>query len=718
MRRADGLLDIAAISNAGQYVSIDSRPVSCTRGTLKEIVAIYKSYLKSASSIESHKKLVSPFLYLNVCCPPGSYDPNLEPAKDNVLFTDAEGVLRIVERFFTDIYGEREITASKGSETLRHQEDQEDGFELLLNRKPKVPEPVEVPSNRQESNKTLSNGHGSTIGPDDSLFLEESSHAPALTVRQAMVDPTAALTDSAVRVDCGTPSLEEPQPRRSAWTTMYDQDEDTDTILDSGESPSEMPEEYDEPTADDIKHNNPWTIAKMNASIKPKIPVTNSHKPGAVEVRRQSLTPARTGTERNVRNTMGQGTDPASPPILRESNPLTHLPSPASTRDSTHEFSSPTRLPFSTNPWARHRNSMDNKGPADLHTEGACISDVGRQIQNKANTSGTGFVSARSLPIGTPLTDIPDVPKRPRKHQQRKQEWQQRQVAGLHQPFVPPINRSQRAWSETPSSQQHSRAQNQQQHRTTDDLDTHSIVHREREALREIPVRSSVRSLASMHPDLAVTLDFEGRKEAAMQKRKAQLRQQTLDQVLHRSSEVQSSPSTTSNSPHKNRYNKAIAALNSTEDPVVLYKSAFGKSDPRHYLARDLQAEAKGDYKDESPQFPKLKRRKTAHMPFESIPAGEAVHNLMMTIDATKWNPFDVGAKLAGCDEYIRSGKHVDGFDCTMDEARSWDAILQNLIESKVEKEHGHTQGVSFDIWALLRQHDISREGSVAISET
>ena len=718
-RGADGLLDIVAISNVGQFVSIDSRPVSCTRDTLKEIVSKYKSYLKSSSSIESHEKLMNPFLCLNICCPPGSYDPNLEPAKDNVLFTDANGLLRMVERFFVHVYGEKEAVAANGLNST-NLEDGEGGFELLLNRKPKAPEPDVSLFGRHERSKTPSNKRSSDATPDDALFLEDSMRPPAPMNQGASDDLTTVLMGSADATEYVSPSLREPQPRRNTWkSTMYDGDEDDGLVLeDVVDSYSEMAEDYDELAAKDVKHNNPWTIAKMNASIKPRIPVSDLQKSGAVGSIRQPITPVRTVAGRNIQGTPGQESRHGTPSTLLESNGPSHLPSPASTLYSEHEFSSPISVPLPTNLRVGHQVRINPTGSVDLRQVSNGTGAVARHIQNDATTSGTGFVSARTLPIGTSLADIPDISQRPRKVQQRKQRGQQRGGAGLPQPFVPSINRSQHARSEMPPTQQSPRHQDHQPHRITDDLDNPPKVRQGSEHLGLLAGRNSVQSVGLMHPDLAVTIDFERRKEAAMQKRRAQPHQQTLDQLLCPYSEQQRSRSRSWNSPHKNRYNKAIAALQVAEEPVEKNKSAFVKGDPRRYLAHDLEAEERDDHKDQSSQFHQLKRRKTAHMPFESVPTGEAVHNLMITMDISKRDLIDEETKLVECDEYIKSGEHPDGFDCVIDEAQAWDSVLQNLIESKFEKERGHTQGMSFDLWALLQQNDISCEESVAILDT
>lgn len=63
----------------GQFLSIDSRPVSHEKGTMKKTVSLFKKYLKSALAESSSEKLKNPFLRLNISCPEASYDPNVEP---------------------------------------------------------------------------------------------------------------------------------------------------------------------------------------------------------------------------------------------------------------------------------------------------------------------------------------------------------------------------------------------------------------------------------------------------------------------------------------------------------------------------------------------------------------------------------------------------------------------------------------------------------------
>ncbi|OQD69053.1 hypothetical protein PENPOL_c002G03603 [Penicillium polonicum] len=133
--------DTSRINNAGQYISVDGRPLSSSRGIGHEIVKIFKTNVRvAASKSESSKSVIDPFLCLQIRCPRGTYDVNIEPAKDDVLFEDRDLVLALVENLFRDHYGEID-----GAETRNSNQGKQDacesvevsaGFELLMARKP------------------------------------------------------------------------------------------------------------------------------------------------------------------------------------------------------------------------------------------------------------------------------------------------------------------------------------------------------------------------------------------------------------------------------------------------------------------------------------------------------------------------------------------------------------------------------------------------------
>ncbi|KAL7629200.1 hypothetical protein AAE478_000720 [Parahypoxylon ruwenzoriense] len=77
-----------------RYFSIDGRPISAKGHTVKKILSIYVEHISVA--FRQHHSTVAPkdcFIRLNIKCPPGSYDVNIEPSKDNVLFSDEKVIL-------------------------------------------------------------------------------------------------------------------------------------------------------------------------------------------------------------------------------------------------------------------------------------------------------------------------------------------------------------------------------------------------------------------------------------------------------------------------------------------------------------------------------------------------------------------------------------------------------------------------------------------------
>jgi DNA mismatch repair protein MutL len=136
----------------GQYVSIDARPVSHEKGTVKKMVTLFKKYLSSSFAETSHK-VKNPFFRLNIKCSTASYDANVEPAKDNVLFGNEAAVIEAVENLLKEVYGECNIKSATPARCFMAKD--LDDFELLLARKPFLP-----PSNEEILQAT---GHKTTL---------------------------------------------------------------------------------------------------------------------------------------------------------------------------------------------------------------------------------------------------------------------------------------------------------------------------------------------------------------------------------------------------------------------------------------------------------------------------------------------------------------------------------------------------------------------------
>ncbi|KAI1866543.1 hypothetical protein JX265_007844 [Neoarthrinium moseri] len=88
------------------YFSVDGRPVTSSKGTMRKITSTYTNYLSSKLGSDGIKEVTgSAFIRLNIKCPKGSYDANIEPSKDEVLFENETSLTGYFEKLCEDTYG-------------------------------------------------------------------------------------------------------------------------------------------------------------------------------------------------------------------------------------------------------------------------------------------------------------------------------------------------------------------------------------------------------------------------------------------------------------------------------------------------------------------------------------------------------------------------------------------------------------------------------------
>ena len=187
--------DISTINNAGQFLSVDSRPVSCARGTLKQIISLFKSSLKACCADRDGEKIVDPFLCMNIVCPIGSYDANIEPAKDDVLFSDAQYVLQSVETFFREMYGATKVVASKPPSSKTPASKPNQTFDLLLARKHSTVEQTPIEPAGSEPVTPLQIDHAPTISAS---LVSQSLEITQGSARNVPSESQTALSDTVV----------------------------------------------------------------------------------------------------------------------------------------------------------------------------------------------------------------------------------------------------------------------------------------------------------------------------------------------------------------------------------------------------------------------------------------------------------------------------------------------------------------------------------------
>lgn len=690
---ADSLVDFPSINRAGHYISIDSRPVSCNRGTLKQALSMFRSYLQSSRSVGRQDKLTEPFIFMNVVCPPGSYDPNIEPAKDDVLFTDPDGLIRTIETFLISVYGMREATTAEVPEFVQQGLEQHDFRQLLSSKssaRPCAPqqwfktrEVIELPKNLEDR----ANGSLNVVP----YFQAGEGYQAALHTDAAPAQPVAASQSDPSIIQHNTEAL----TAEKQWKHgMYDADEEDPYDLDALDESNITIIEEDDIVSSDITNLNPWTLAKLNAPVRRAQLASTGQSVRTLRDTEQLLTPVRNSADRNIYSSPGTEVhDGATTRMSADSLPS---PVPSLSIVSASTLVSPQMgLPFSTNP--RHgviRPSIQTHGDNGFFTE--------RQL-SISHAIPTDFVSAKSLPAGTPLKDIPDVAQRPRKQQQGGQQWQ-RQQGRTHKPFVSPLQNPGPANPMSGPPRQFRGAKKDRQQNDSTMPATSQMSDFESDDLGPFRDRRSNTVPRMMHPDLAVTMDFEERKRLAMQRRKEQQRQQTLDSMLPTDHKHVLSPSISTNSPHQNRYNKAIAALSSSGPPVDPSGSAYKHGDPRAHLARALTAKAVPSSAITRGEKEPPKRSRTANMPFEKVPAEQAVHDLVQEIRTSQTLIVSKVVEITDWDDYVTSGVISSGIECTMEEAKKWEETLLTMLERTFQKEDVMAGESQIDLWSVLQR--------------
>ncbi|BCS02015.1 putative DNA mismatch repair protein [Aspergillus luchuensis] len=189
--------DLAKVNGLGQYISIDGRPLSTTRGVAQDTAKLFKSYIRSlASSQEPSTSITDPLLCLQLQCTNASYDVNIEPAKDDVLLEDQEELLSLVEELLCDVYGieakpaERSRTANKEKEPAPHR----NSFDILLARK--SPDDSRASSYASSTPRTPAVEEQHSTHTENRLELRNASSIPWSIPRESMPMPTRNISSS------------------------------------------------------------------------------------------------------------------------------------------------------------------------------------------------------------------------------------------------------------------------------------------------------------------------------------------------------------------------------------------------------------------------------------------------------------------------------------------------------------------------------------------
>jgi DNA mismatch repair protein MutL len=378
------------ISNVGAFMSIDRRPMAANRGLSKQVVKVFREALKRSDTRFGGIK--EPFLFLEISCPEQSYDPNIEPAKDDVLFEEPDKVVAAARKLFAAIYSSPEGTQAMNAES--HDEcvappelesvfdDVEDDFVTSLEQAQAI-----------ESSRSVS---GRTTIPELS------------STQSARNDPVADGSPVAMKA-------------RAFRTNMYGCDEEDLVTMDARPSTGRTEADFEElrHAQKDVNVSNPWVMAKLNASNRQN---DNPRSGQATSVSQEavSLHSSKDATALRL-NSLGPPTPHASSPTspAMPFHPSDHVPNLRLAHDGrVIESSSPSR-------------DRSNFTPIQANTAAGTLVTPSPSQQRPVPAYNYGVTPQIEGLQGTPLSAIPQVKPRGRAMAQNKTQ--------VNKPFVSPL---------------------------------------------------------------------------------------------------------------------------------------------------------------------------------------------------------------------------------------------------------------------------------------
>lgn len=722
------------VSNIGQFISVDSRPVSCARGTFKQIVGLYKSYLGTGTLIETSDKPKDPILCMHISCPQASYDVNVEPAKDDVLFTSVDFVLGMLDAFFKEIYGDTQTKVPKSPIPLALNTIPR-GFEVLLARKR---EPLaSAPSTTFPSLDSTSR-NGAHI----------SSRLPVTVLKQTLATPegysNTKSRGNGLRL--GVKEASSPSNRLHAENRHLGgsnaEVENAENVLSANNRQIRQPNAYSdvldvlssslcanrrtdgaqgwdgEEGLGDPSVCNPWTFAKINTPIRQHV--------ASRKANHQLLTPGyQTGELDEI---MGS----RAPEVKKSMKPIRHgLPTPQRAHacqrvSATFHSSSPEPYPFSENDSGRSpentslsthllpKHASDGFGtldswiqrPSDDHPRKSPSSDLDsfdQQDQGLLRPDTRDLVSAHTILMGSPRGEFPHADENVSSRLSSPRSLAR--VEPTIELSLPDNELRNELVGIVPRKKL-----TQYSHDTRVDCDPASAVASVSAQSKDDGCSfhsNRLSNIPSVHPDLAKALDYEVRKQAAVK----QWRANQNAKLLHIN--LSHTPSSSAPSPHQNRYRQAVATLRhpTSDDSEATPAPEIEYNDPRACLIRAQE-------QDKSNAFPRgaRKRRKSSSLPLERVHEQSTVRDLTCIIDTTNIHFHDSVGKHASSgkpyDTYLSSGMIFAGLSSqglTIGLVRAWEERVRELLKmsyktNKNINDVGRIEaGINF--WPLMQTH-------------
>ena len=93
-----------AIAGHGLFLCVNRRPLRANGKVAKSIIMVFREKMKLLHNSTTFEVICDPFMWVGITCPLGSYDSNVEPMKDDVIFYDKILVNNLIQKLFDVAY--------------------------------------------------------------------------------------------------------------------------------------------------------------------------------------------------------------------------------------------------------------------------------------------------------------------------------------------------------------------------------------------------------------------------------------------------------------------------------------------------------------------------------------------------------------------------------------------------------------------------------------
>ncbi|KAI0016062.1 hypothetical protein F4780DRAFT_711149 [Xylariomycetidae sp. FL0641] len=604
-----------------RYFSVDSRPLNAQRGTNKKLLDIYKEHLQRSPSNPSDA-----FIRLNIICPPGSYDANVEPSKDDVLFSDENTVL----------YGFRELCSGLYGSVDVRQETSASSPDLKLTKGAQAQSNIPPASMR-----TLPN---SSKLPDVHLQCIKSQHTgqPALATEREDMAFTGSRTNNVV------------DHQRTAQPAPFYAGNTSDTTR----------KPLDECEQNVLPQSQPKATTQVPCMVDMSEDL--SGRPERYRQKRQK----RENTKRDVQPDHEAGADSSTENL----NPWT-LSKPRARNTTVSSIGPDSTMPSFEPPMTPDPPILQHLGasPGDLAlppTHGLMNAQraAGQSLLVPGGAYRSPVSSSHERPskyIASNNHDRPSLKPRPRQHLP---------------PWTPPsaVETYRQPADQAPDSSQTKATKNLKQPKIS-----FSGTRKNHDRGREHEVESGVICPplhGRMEPGLHT--DEVGNSPALAYMAKRHLEYQLSHSGNQAPDDVPNQPEQvglrTYTSRRQPRNNSSKYEQQAPEDKEPL-KTSLAVGDPRAYLLRRQKSMAAVS---DNAKLRKLRRLKSQLMPLENVPCEQQVHSLAqhMTLDT------DALLKhteiLLQYDTYVGEGAFEDGLEACLGRSREIEDRLKSVLAS------------------------------------